>query len=288
MEHGRGARVEFRLLGPLEVEQDGRTLAVGGRRQRAVLAILLLHPNEVVLRERLIDALWGEHPPDRAANSLQVAVHTLRKLLGVDRIATRGAGYLLRVEAGELDLQRFAELTEQARAEVPAAAAETLRKALALWRGAPLSDLGETAFAAAERGRLEALQLAAVEDRIAVELAIGRHAELIPELEALVAGHPYRERLRREHMLALYRSGRQAEALDAYRQARGTLVEELGIEPGAELQELERAILRQDPELALPAARTKSNIPAPLTPLVGRRLELAALTSLVRAPRLVC
>ena len=212
-----------------------------------------------------------------------MAVHALRKLLGADRIATRGARYLLRVEQRELDLQRFEELTEQARAEVPAAAAETLRKALALWRGTPLSDLGETAFATAERGRLEALQLAAVEDRIAAELAIGRHAELIPELEALVAAHPYRERLRREHMLALYRSGRQAEVLDAYRRARETLVEELGIEPGAELQELERAILRQDPELALPAARAKSNIPAPLTPLVGRRLELAALTSLVRS-----
>ena len=283
MEHGGGAPVEFKLLGPLEVEQDGLTLAVGGRRQRALLAILLLHSNEVVLRERLIDALWGEDPPEKAANSLQVAVHALRKLLGADRIATRGAGYLLRVEQRELDLQRFEELTEQARGEVPAAAAETLCKALALWRGTPLSDLGETAFAAAERGRLEALQLAAVEDRIAAELAIGRHAELIPELEALVAGHPYRERLRREHMLALYRSGRQAEALDAYRRARETLVEELGIEPGAELQELERAILRQDPELALPAARAKSNIPAPLTPLVGRRLELAALTSLVRS-----
>ena len=272
MEQGRGTRVEFKLLGPLEVEQDGDTLAIGGRRQRALLAILLLHSNEVVLRERLIDALWGDHFPEKAANSLQVAVHALRKLLGADRIATRGAGYLLRVEERELDLQRFEELTDQARAEVPPAAAETLRKALALWRGVPLSDLGVTAFADAERGRLEALQL-----------AIGRHAELIPELEALVAGHPYRERLRREHMLALYRSGRQAEALDAYRQARGTLVEELGIEPGAELQELERAILRQDPELALPAARAKSNIPAPMTPLVGRRLELAALTSIVRS-----
>ena len=283
MGQGGGARVEFRLLGPLEVEQDGGALAVGGRRQRALLTTLLLHPNTVVPRERLIDALWGEDPPERAANSLQVAVHALRKVLGADRIATSGAGYLLRVGRGELDLQRFADLVERARGEVPGAAAETLRDALALWRGTPLSDLGETPFAAAERGRLEALHLAALEDRIAAELAIGRHAELIPELEALVAGHPYRERLRREQMLALYRSGRQAEALDAYQQTRRTLVEELGIEPGAELQELERAILRQDPELALPAARAKSNIPAPLTPLVGRRLELAALTSLVRS-----
>jgi predicted ATPase/DNA-binding SARP family transcriptional activator len=280
---GARARVEFRLLGPLEVEQNGGGLAVGGRRQRALRATLLLHANTVVLREQLIDALWGEHPPEKAANSLQVAVHALRKVLGADRISTRGAGYLLRVESLELDLHRFADLADRARGEVPAAAAETLREALALWRGAPLSDLGETSFAAAERGRLEALHVAALEDRIAADLAAGRHAELIPELEALVAGHPYRERLRREHMLALYRSGRQAEALEAYQQARRTLVEELGIEPGADLQELERAILRQDPELALPTARAQSNIPAPLTPLVGRRLELAALTSLIRS-----
>jgi predicted ATPase/DNA-binding SARP family transcriptional activator len=275
--------IEFRLLGPLEVEQNGSTVVVGGRRQRALLAILLLHANTVVPRERLIDALWGEHPPERAANSLQVAVHALRKALGADRIATRGAGYLIRVDGRELDLQRFADLAGRAREEEPAAAAETLREALALWRGTPLTDLGETPFAAAERGRLDALHLAALEDRIAAELAVGRHAELIPELEALVARHPYRERLRREHMLALYRSARQAEALEAYKQARRTLVEELGIEPGTELQELERAILRQDPELALPSARAKSNVPAPLTPLVGRRLELAALTSLVRS-----
>ena len=283
MEQGRGGRVEFRLLGPLEVDQDGGAQAVGGRRQRALLVILLLQANTVVPRERLVDALWGERPPEKAANSLQVAVHALRKVLGADRIITRGAGYLLRVEAGELDLQRFEELVEHARAEAPESAAETLREALALWRGTPLSDLGETPFAAAERGRLEALHLAALEDRIAAELAAGRHAELIPELEALVARHPYRERLRREQMLALYRSGRQAEALEAYQQARRTLVDELGIDPGAELQELERAILRQDPELALPTARARSNIPASLTPLVGRRLELAALTSLVRS-----
>jgi DNA-binding SARP family transcriptional activator len=283
MEPGRGPRVEFRLLGPLEVEQDSRNLAVGGRRERALLAILLLHANTVVPRERLIDALWGEHPPEKAANSLQVAVHALRKVLGADRIDTRGTGYLLRIEGRELDLHRFTELAEQARGEAPAAAAETLREALALWRGPALTDLGETPFAAAERGRLEALHLAALEERIAADLTVGRHAELIPELEALVAGHPYRERLRREHILALYRSARQAEALEAYQQARRTLVDELGIEPGTELRELERAILRQDPDLALPEARAKSSIPASLTPLVGRRLELAALTSLVRS-----
>ena len=283
MEQGRGARVEFRLLGPLEVERDGRVLAVGGRRQRALLQLLLLHPNTVVLRDRLIDALWGENPPETAANALQVAVHALRKLLGADRIVTRERGYLIRVEAGELDLERFRTLVERARGEPPGVAAETFRDALALSKGPALADLGESGFADIERVRLEELHLAALEERIAADLELGRHAELVPELEALVAAHPYRERLRREHMLALYRSGRQADALDAYQQARRTLIDELGIEPGPELQELERAILRQDSALALASARARSNIPAPLTPLVGRRLELAALTSLVRA-----
>jgi DNA-binding SARP family transcriptional activator len=283
MEERRADRLEFRLLGPLEVEQNGRVLAVGGRRQRALLAVLLLHANTVVPRDRLIDALWGESPPETAANALQVAVHALRKLLGADRIVTRGRGYLLCVEAGELDVERFGALCERARTEPPGAAAETLREALALWSGPALSDLGEAPFAAVESARLEELHLAAFEERIAADLALGRHGELVPELDALVAAHPYRERLRREHMLALYRSGRQAEALEVYQEARRTLVGELGIEPGHELQALEQAILRQDAALALPAARMKSNIPAPLTPLVGRRLELAALTSLVRS-----
>jgi DNA-binding SARP family transcriptional activator len=283
MEQRRCKRVEFRLLGPLEVEQDGRVLAVGGRRQRPLLAVLLLHANTVVPRDRLIDAVWGETPPETAANALQVAVHALRKLLGAVRIVTQGGGYLLRVDAGELDVGRFGALIEQARKEAPTEAAETLREALSLRKGPPLPDLGDAQFAAIESARLEELHLAALEERIAADLALGRHGELVPELEALVAAHPYRERLRREHMLALYRSGRQAEALDAYRQARRTLVGELGIEPGHELQALEQAILRQDVALALPAARAKSNIPAPLTPLVGRRLELAALTALLRS-----
>jgi predicted ATPase/DNA-binding SARP family transcriptional activator/Tfp pilus assembly protein PilF len=275
--------VEFRLLGPLEIEENGGVVAVGGRRQRALLTLLLLHPNTVVARERLIDALWGEDPPETAANALQVAVHALRKALGSDRIVTRGPGYVLRVEARELDLERFTESVERARKEPPAVAAETLRKALGLWNGPALSDLGETPFVETERVRLEELHLAAIEDRVGADLALGRHAELVPELESLVAAHPYRERLRREHMLALYRSGRQAEALEAFREGRRLLVDELGIEPGVELQELERAILRQDPALALPT-RAASKLPAPLTPLVGRRLELAAVTSLVGSP----
>jgi predicted ATPase/DNA-binding SARP family transcriptional activator len=279
----RDASLVFRLLGPIEVEEDGRVVAVGGRRQRALLANLLLHANTVVPRDRLIDALWGERPPDTAANALQVAVHGLRKTLGADRIVTRGAGYLLRVKEGELDLERFGVLTERARSEPPTTAAATLREALALWRGTALADVGNAPFASAEQGRLEELHLAALEERIAADLALARHAELVPELERLVTAHPFRERLRREHMLALYRSGRQADALEAFQQARRTLVDELGLDPGPELQELERAILRQDAALALPAARARSHIPAPLTPLVGRRLELAALTSLLRS-----
>jgi predicted ATPase/DNA-binding SARP family transcriptional activator len=279
----RGSRAQFRLLGPLEVELDGRFVTVGGRRQRALLALLLLHTDAVVPRDRLIDALWGERAPDTAANALQVAVHAIRKLLGADRIVTSGDGYLLRVEEDELDLRRFGGLVDRARGEAPEVRAETLRAALGLWRGSPLSDLGDAPFATTERVRLEELHLAALEERIAADLELGRHAELVPELEALVAAHPYRERLRREHMLALYRSARQAEALEAYRSARRTFADELGIEPGPELQELERAILRQDPALALPSERAKSNIPAPLTPLIGRGLELAALTAVVRS-----
>jgi predicted ATPase/DNA-binding SARP family transcriptional activator len=282
MEQRHLDRLEFKLLGPLEVALDGRRLAVGGWRQRALLGLLLLHANQVVSRESLIDGLWGDRKPDTAANSLQVAVHALRKVLGADRIVTRDPGYFVHVEANELDLERFRRLTERARGEAPAAAAETLREALALWRGPALGDLDDAAFAGSAQTELEELHLAALEQRIGADLVLGRHAELVPELEALVARHPYRERLRRELMLALYRSGRQADALEAYQRARRTLKDELGLEPGAELQELERAILRQDAALAPPAPRAESNLPAPLTPLVGRRLELAALTSLVR------
>jgi predicted ATPase/DNA-binding SARP family transcriptional activator len=281
--HAPGAGADFRLLGPLEVARDGRALAIGGARQRALLALLLLHANELVPRERLIDGLWGEEPPETAPNALQVAVHALRKLLGRERIVTRGQGYLLRVEPGELDLERFERLVERARAEGPAAAAETLREALALWRGRALGDLADPPFAWAERERLDELRLAALEQRLEADLALGRHAELVAELEALSGEHPYRERLRQLLMLALYRTGRQAEALEVYQQARRTLVDDLGIDPTPELQELERAILRHDPALAVPAPRPKTNVPAPLTPLVGRQLELTAVTALMRS-----
>jgi predicted ATPase/DNA-binding SARP family transcriptional activator len=279
-------RFEFRLLGPLEVTRDGNVVAVGGRRQRAVLAVLLLQANEVVSRERLIDALWGERPPAAAANALQVAVHGLRKALGPERILTRGSGYVLRVDPGELDLDRFRRLLEEARREEPPAAADTLREALALWRGAPLVDLGDAPLVQQAARELEELRLTALEERIEADLALARGAELVGELETLIAEHPFRERLRRQLMLALYRSGRQADALAAYQQTRRTLIDELGIEPGEELHRLEQSILRHDPALAPPtrAPLPRVSLPAPLTPLVGRDLELAAVTGLLRRP----
>ena len=267
-------RLEFRLLGPLEVESCGALLPVGGPRQRSLLAFLLLHANEVVRRDALIDSVWGESPPARVQNALQVAIHALRKLLGPDRIETVGDGYRLRVVAGELDLARFLEHQEDA----PAAALE-------LWRGPALAGV-DAPFASAEAARLDDLRLATVERRIDAELDQGAHDVLVPELERLIAEHPYRERLRGQLMLALYRGGRQAEALDVYREARRTLSEDLGIEPGQQLQRLEGAILRQDPELT-PQGRVravKGNLPAPLTSLVGRELELAAVTGLLRRP----
>jgi predicted ATPase/DNA-binding SARP family transcriptional activator len=271
---GDDTGLEFRLLGPVEVARDGRALALGGPRQRALLALLLLQANQAVSRERLIDGLWGERPPETAANALQVAVHGLRKLLGSERLRTHGAGYSLRVGEGELDLDRFRELAERGRA----------REALALWRGPALADLLELPFARSESARLEELRLAALERRLDADLGLGRDAELVGELEALIAEQPYRERLRGQLMLALYRSGRQAEALAAYQQARSALVEELGVEPSPALQELERAILRQDATLALakPTPSRPTNLPTPPTPLIGREFELIAATALLR------
>jgi predicted ATPase/DNA-binding SARP family transcriptional activator len=262
--------VEFRLLGPLEVVIGRTTLPVGGPRQRALLAFLLLHANRTVRRETLIDALWGEEPPPTAQNALQVAVHGLRRLLGAERIETVGEAYRLRVEPGELDLERFLELAERAPGE-----------ALALWLGPPLADV-DAPYVAAEAARLDDLRLAAMEAHVESELAAGRHEPLVPELERLIAAHPYRERLRAQHMLALYGAGRQAEALDAYRAARRVLVDQLGIEPGPDLQELERAILRHDPELAPTPVATE--FPATMTPLVGRELVLAAVAALLHRP----
>jgi YVTN family beta-propeller protein len=250
--------VDFHILGPLEVEDDGHVHALGGAKQRALLVLLLLRANQVVARDRLIDDLWGDAAPETAASALQGYVSELRKTLGPELIHTRAPGYLLRVDPESVDLGRFERLVREGRAALVAGdaqeAAGTLSDALALWNGQPLADLDSTPFAYAERLRLEELRLAAVEDRIEAELALGRTADVVPELEALVALHPLRERLRGQLMLALYRCGRQAEALDAYQQARRLLVGELGLEPGSTLRRLEHAILQQDPALEAPAA----------------------------------
>ena len=239
------------MLGPLEIVDGERRLPLGGAKRRAVIALLLLDANRVVSSERLIDAVWGADPPAAALPSLQNHVLRLRRELG-DRIITRPPGYLLRVERDELDLERFRQLAEESRGGEPREAAALLRRALALWRGPPLADLAREPVAAAAAG-LDELRLEALERRIDADLALGRHAELVSELEALAAEHPFRERLRAQLVLALYRSGRQADALDAYAAARGTLVDQLGAEPGPELQELQRAILRHDAALGAPA-----------------------------------
>jgi YVTN family beta-propeller protein len=253
--------MEFRILGPLEVCEKGRPLALGGGRQRALLALLLLHRNEVVATERLIDELWGERPPDTVAKVLQGYVSHLRRVLEHNggeprRLLTRSPGYLLRLESGELDADRFEQLFAQARRALargePPEAAERLREALTLFRGSPLAEFAFEPFARAEIARLEELYLVALEERIETDLALGRHADLVGELEGLVANEPLRERLRGQLMLALYRSGRQAEALEAYRDGRRALVDELGLEPSEALQALERGILSHEASLEAP------------------------------------
>jgi DNA-binding SARP family transcriptional activator len=241
--------LEFRILGPLEVAADGEPLQLSGQKQRALLALLLLDANRVVSTDRIVDALWGEEPPRTAATSLQNFVSQLRKLLGSDVVVTKPPGYQLRIEPEQLDLERFTRLVEESQAEPAAERAAKLRRALALWRGPPLADLGFEAFAQQEIGRLEELRLAALEDRVEAELEAGRHTDLVGELEAFADEHPLRERLRSHLMLALYRSGRQAEALQIYHDTRRVLVDELGIEPSPTLQQLHGAILRQDPRL---------------------------------------
>jgi DNA-binding SARP family transcriptional activator/streptogramin lyase len=253
----RDDTIEFRILGPLEVSARGQLLDVGAGKQRALLALLLLRAGEVVSTDRLIDALWEEDPPASALNSVHVYVSQLRKALGNGRLQTREHGYLLELAPEQVDLGRFERLIGEGRDLLASGnaerAAQTLTAALALWRGPPLSDFGSAPFARDEIARLEELHVACLEERIEADLALGRHSELIPELEALVSRHPLRERLRGQLLIALYRSGRQSEALEAYQQGRRMLAEELGLEPGRNLQELEGAILRHDARLDPPA-----------------------------------
>ncbi len=247
----------YRVLGPLEIEDQGRPLRISGIKRRALLAILLMHPNEVVPRDLLIEELWGMRAPAGAAHTLEVQVSRLRKLLyagdGEQVIVTHPTGYKLLVGPEELDLLRFDRLVEEGRLASGTGeneqAAERFRDALSLWRGRPFEDVAYASFAQIEIDRLEERRLATIEERIEAELALDRHSALASELDALVRQHPLRERLRGQLMLALYRSGRQAEALNAYQDARRVLVEDLGIDPGPTLRELEQAILRQDPAL---------------------------------------
>jgi len=229
---------EFRILGPLEVVNETGPVALTGQKQRALLALLLIHAGETLSTDRIVDELWGDNPPRTATTSLWNLVAQLRKVLPPDVLATKPPGYVLRLEGHELDLRRFEELVARARTADAEERSALLRQALALWRGGPLADLAYETFARREIERLDELRLVVLEDRVDADLERGAHADLAGELEALVNDHPLRERIRGQLMLALYRSGRQAEALQAYLDARRTLVDELGIEPRRELQDL--------------------------------------------------
>jgi DNA-binding SARP family transcriptional activator len=253
--------MRFGVLGPVAVSDGDGEIRLGGPKQRALLALLLIHRNEVVSRDRLIDGLWGDRPPASAAHTLDDYISRLRKVLGSGRVIRRPPGYVLRVDSGELDLDRFETLVSQGRDELGRGdarqAASTLRAALALRRGPTLADVVDAPFASLEVHRLEEQHLGALEDRIEVDLALGRVSEVVPELQALVRTHPLRERLRAQLMLGLYRSGRQAEALEEYRRVRSAFADELGIEPGRALRELERAILRQETGLDAPVKESR-------------------------------
>lgn len=292
--------IEFRVLGPLEVVDGDRLLALGAPRQRALLAVLLVHRGEPVSADRLIEELWGERAPASANKIVQGYVSNLRKVLGVRLLVTRGRGYCLQTEPGQLDSERFESLLAEGRRAArkgdARSAAGRLREALGTWRGPPLADFAYESFAQPEIARLEESRLSALEERIDAELALGQHARMVGELEALVREHPLRERAIAQLMLALYRSGRQAEALAAYQDARVRLDEELGLEPGSTLKKLQVQILEQAPALqassvseqdadqlligsAVPDGR--SALPQPPTPLIGRERDLEAVCALL-------
>ncbi|MGH3126659.1 MAG: AfsR/SARP family transcriptional regulator [Gaiellaceae bacterium] len=280
--------MEFRVLGPLEVLDDGRPLDLGAPRQRALFAFLLLHANEVVSTDRLAEALWPEGIPRTAAKAIQVYVSALRKALGTarDLLETRGSGYVLRVAPDELDLREFERLLASASGEDAEARVATLRTALALWRGAPLADFAYESFVQPEAARLGELRQHAVEGRIEAELDLGGGPELVAELQVLVGAHPLQERPRMLLMRALYRAGRQSEALDVYREGKQLLDEDLGLDPGPELRELERAILRQDPALSdtqTPVDPLRSIVAVPES-AAGLDLVLPLAEALARSP----
>ncbi len=270
--------MEFRILGPLEVRVGAGVTPIPRRRERALLAALLLRPGELVSTDRLVEAIWGEDPPRTAVGSLQNAVSELRKALGPDVVATRSPGYVLVVDPETIDAVRFERAVQRAAGLSPPERAEALAGALALWRGPALADLADEPFARNEAARLDELRLAATEERIAADLELGRGADLVAEIEAHVVANPLRERLRGQLMLALYRSGRQAEALEAYQDARSALVDGLGIDPSPALQELERRILRQDPTLLASEAG-----PVAARPVVGEVPTRKTITVLAAA-----
>jgi WD40 repeat protein/DNA-binding SARP family transcriptional activator len=282
--------MEFRILGHLEALDEGRVVTPRGTKQRSLLALLVLHANETLSTDRLIDELWGEHPPATAAKTLQVHISHLRKTLAGetgndsgDIIVTRDHGYELKLDPEHLDSHQFELLVADGRSELaqgrPERAVQALERALSLWAGPPLADVAYEPFAQREVARLSDLRTAALEQLVEAQLELGRHEEAVPQLEALIREHPYRERLRAQLMLALYRCDRQADALQAYHDARRSLVEQLGIEPGERLRELERAILAQDPALSSPASEG-TELPPELdagTMLAGREAELESL-----------
>src|SRR5215467_9797153 len=258
--------VEFRILGPLEVVEDGNPVALGTLKERLVLGVLLLHANEFVSRERLIDDLWGEAPPPTARKAVNVYLSKIRKALsvdGADPITTAAGGYRLNVAPESLDTSRMQVLLGEAQELVAKGeiepAAERFQEALSLWRGPTLAGLQLESRGRDEVAQLDELRLAVLMDRIDCDLALGRHEHVLGELQVLVGEHPLRERLRAQQMLALYRADRQADALDAYQQARHALIDELGIEPSESLQRLQQAILRHDPALEAPAGTAAAN-----------------------------
>jgi predicted ATPase/DNA-binding SARP family transcriptional activator len=273
--------VEFRVLGALEVRVYGRDLTPIRPQQRALLTLLLLRAGEVVTIEQAIDALWGEQPPRAARNAVQGHIASLRKLIGADRLETRAGGYVLHVDEHELDLYKLERLVTSAPGASARERSEMLTAALALFRGPPLEDFRDDEFAAVEAARIDELRLNAIEERVDADLELGRDSELVPELEALVAKEPLRERLRGQLILALYRSGRQADALAEYQRTRQTLVNELGLEPGPALQRLERQILTQDQALEASVVELVTELPVPATLLRGRERDLADLRELL-------
>jgi len=285
--------MQFSILGPLDVRVDGCAVALGGVMPRGLLVVLLLHANEAVSAERLALALWGEEAPAGAVKTVQVHVSRLRRALGdPDLVVTTPAGYWLRVRPGELDAEHFDRRVADGRRALADSHAEQagsmLREALGLWRGPPLADIASLPFAPVEIARLEEQHLAALELRVEADLAAGRHAELVGELQRLTSQHPWSERLHGQLMLALYRSGRQADALEAYRDARAALVDELGVEPSPELRDLEQAILGHDPAVQAPAAPSPASpapaslLPASLTRTVGREEDVCEVVEWLR------